>query len=268
MSNDRTGDEPCNRCGETDRHGWIEGDCILPHRGHSTKLVDGAFICRPCVDRHRAWLVEIVDLYGGLSSVLLAGSTALEDTEYQKPRKAPASPSPLNLAAWALLHRSTLNDHIVDVDYIDGRRVETERDAYLGSNLPNIPRVLAGWAQAAYDANGWTADAPTDLSGAAAALTAQADVIAGIPDIDTYDTELRWVYRAVRHAHGLGSGARKPVGRCPSLDGHGRECGGPLWPDKHGGMAVDCGRCRRNYGEAFLRHLGGLLGHVDTPTAS
>lgn len=243
--------DACNRCGQSDGHGWVEGDCVLPHRRHSTRLVDGTHVCIPCVDRHKAWAREIGDLYAGLGDVILAGSVPVDEAEYQKPRKAPASPSPLRLDAWAMftgkVNASVRGD--------DGEM----HDAYMGANLPDVPVILAGWAQAAYDANDWTATAPTDVSGTVTVLIAQADIIAGIEDVDTYDAELRWVYRALRRAHGLSTTGRKPVGRCPSLDGHGKECDGPLWPNPNGVMSVDCGRCARHYGEGFLRHLGGMI---------
>lgn len=251
MSDDET-THLCTRCGSHDRHTWVEGDCVLPHRGHSTKLIEGGHVCRGCVDRHRDWLEEIVLLYGTLAEVVLAGSVPDDDAgEYQKPRKAPASPSPLRLAAWALLH-GKLNDHTVDED-------GGEHAAYLGASLPNIPAVLAGWAQAVFDAQGWTATAPDTVTGAVAALIADRDVMARTPDVDTYDAELRWVYRALRSAHGLSSKGKTPVGRCPSQDGWGKECGGPLWQDKGGAMAVDCGKCGRHFDERFLSHLGGMI---------
>lgn len=245
----------CDRCGAFGDlpHGWIEGDCVLPHRRHSVNLLEGSFVCLPCVNRHREWLVEIVELYATLTDVLLAGSVPDgSGDEYSKPRKAPASPSPLRLQAWALLNTRMLNDHTIDEN-------GEQHAAYLGASLPDIPAVLAGWAQVAYDARGWTATAPTTVEGASAALRVAAEVMARSPEVDTYDAELRWVYAALCHAHGRSTHGRRPVGRCPSLDGAGDPCGGPLWPDPAGRMTVDCGRCGRHFDERFLSHLGGML---------
>lgn len=247
--------EACDRCGAVagEPHQWTEGDCVLPHRRHSLNLLVGSFVCLPCVNRHREWLVEIVEMYATLTDVLLAGSLPDESSgEYEKPRKAPASPSPIRLQAWALLHTRFLNDHTVDED-------GSTHAAYMGANLPNIPDVLTGWAQVAYDERGWTADAPDTVEGASAALRVAAEVMARSAMVDDYDAELRWVRNALCAAHGRSASAARPVGRCPSLNGDGSDCGGPLWPDQAGRMAVDCGRCGRHYDERFLSHLGGML---------
>lgn len=237
----------CTRCGAFGDlpHGWVEGDCVLPHKNHSRATI--GHVCRHCVDRQRDWLREIVELYGTLYLVIEPGSVPDDTAEHGKPRKQPASPAPLRLDAWAMLF-----DRL--------RLYRTGRDA----DLPDVPAVLADLAQRCIDSQGWTATAPDTITGAAAHLTAHAEHIAREPWIDEYDAELGWVRRRLRAAHGIAD--RKPVGRCPSLDGYGRECGGPLWLATDGGMAVDCGRCRRHFDETFLRHLGGLLAaqHAET----
>lgn len=228
-------DEPCSTCGSIDRHVWVEGDCILPHRRHSRRLVPGTFVCEPCVERHTTWLREIVDLYATLTDVLLAGSVPDDTAAHKHQKKAPASPSPIRLDAWALLHNQ-VNDHVNNDD-------GTVSPAYLGANLPDIPAILTGWAQALYDANDWTATAPNTVTGAAAALTAGAETIAGDPDVDSYDAELRWVRRALRNAHGLTD--PHPLGQCLTLD-----CGGNVWPAA--GEQPRCDRCARRYGASDL----------------
>jgi hypothetical protein len=223
--------EACRDCGRNDgTHEWVEGTCVLPHRNHSRKLVDGAHVCTHCVERHETWLTEIVELYATLADVVLTGSVETAPEEYQKPRKRPASPSPLRLGAWAMLH-GQLNDH---VDNGDG----TVTSAYLGANLPDVPAVLAGWAQALYDTEGW-GTAPRYVSGAAAVLKGNSARMAGNPDVDTYDTELKWVRRALRSVHGVTD--PKPLFKCITVD-----CTGQVWAQETG--QPKCGKCQRRYG--------------------
>jgi hypothetical protein len=95
--------------------------------------------------------------------------------------------------------------------------------------------VVEAWAQALYEAT-YAGDPPDyTLAAAAAVLSANADSMARLPVVDEYDAELRWVRSHLRRAHGINN--PKPVGRCPSLDGDGNECGGALWPDEKAGCA-------------------------------
>lgn len=231
--------DPCRHCGRSDgTHEWQDSDCVLPHRNHSRKLVEGAHVCLHCVERHGEWLTEIVELYATLDRVILAGSVESAPDEYQKPRKRPASPSPLRLDAWALLN-GQVNDHTIDRD-------GTVHAAYLGANLPDVPAVLAGWAQTLFDGEGW-GTAPTTVSGAAAVLKANGVRFAANPEIDTFDAELRWVRQALRNAHGVR--APKPFGACMTVD-----CSGQVWPDKDHGNPR-CDRCSRRYGQLDLVRL-------------
>lgn len=240
----------CDRCGTTDhRHTWVEGDCVLPHRGHHKATIGHA--CTGCVQRHRDWLREIIELFTTLAQVVPAGSVPDDTADHGKPRKQPASPAPMRLDAWAMLH--------------DRQRLyRTGRD----SDLPDVPAVLDDLAQRILDDHPHGGDeAGASLDGtavtAARILTEWGERIARGPWIDEYDAELAWVRRRLRAAHGLAS--KHPVGRCPSLDGNGDTCDGPLWPDRHGRLAVDCARCRRHYDETYLRHLGAMIGlrHAD-----
>lgn len=231
----------CERCGAfgTLGHSWVEGDCVLPHRNHSQRLVTGTHVCEPCTERWADWLAEILDLYATLGDVLLAGSVPDDTAQHKHQRKAPASPSPLRLDAWALLHNQ-VNDHI---DNGDG----TISAAYLGPNLPNIPEVLTGWAQAVFDALAWTHKAPDTVSSATAVLRGHTTILAGLPDVDTFDAELRWVRKALRDAHGLA--APKPLGSCLTVG-----CTGRVWPDP-AHRDPQCDRCRRRYGTNDLVRL-------------
>lgn len=232
----------CSKCGRDDgTHEWQDDDCVLPHRGHSTNLIAGGHVCVLCVERHRDWLAEIVELYATLTDVLLAGSIPDDTADHKRAKKAPASPSPLRLDAWALLY-GQLNDHVI----VNG----ADQAAYLGSNLPNVPLVLAGWAQAAFDAQDWTSTAPTTVTGAVAALRAAAEVMGRIPDVDTYDAELRWVRRALRSAHGL----RQPqdFGACLTVTAN-RSCTGRVIRETV--EQPHCKRCNRIYNTNDLVRL-------------
>lgn len=237
---------PCRRCGETGRHDLVDGDCVLRHKKPHVRAQHG-LLCEGCIDRHRDWLKEIPDLYATLGEVVLAGSIMEEIAEHMHTKKAPASPSPLRLDAWAMLY-GRLNQQI---------RIRTEDGSYewidstLGSNLPDVPAVLAKWTQRAYEALCWTGAAPSTCSGAAALLSAQAEAVATLGNVTVYDAELRWVRRAVRSAHGLSD--PKPLGTCMG-DKHGGECVGNVMPDRYGGQPR-CARCGRRYSDLDLVRL-------------
>lgn len=228
----------CERCGAFGDmpHSWVEADCVLPHKGHSRKLVDGAHVCVPCVERWGDWLQEITDLYATLGTVMLAGDVPDDTAEHKRARKQPASPSPIRLDAWALAHPWLLNDHVTDQD-------GTTHAAYLGANLPNVPAVLAAWAQDCYDAQGFTATAPDTVTGAAAVLRGHGETMARLPEVDDYDAELRWVRKALRQAHGITN--PQPICACISVG-----CKGHVWPNH--GEQPRCDRCGRRYGTLDL----------------
>ena len=235
----------CEKCGAFGDlgHSWTEGTCVLPHRYDKPNHPPAATVghcCRWCVERHREWLTEIVELYATLEDVLEPGSVVETTGEYQKPRKQPASPAPVRLEAWAMLFDA-------DRLYATGRF----------SALPDVPSVLSGWAGATFDELHYNATAPNTVTGAVAVLSANAETIAAAAFVDDYDAELTWVRTALRRAHGIVD--VQPVGRCPSLDGNGQQCGGPLWADTSGKMSVRCGNCERVFDEQFLRHLGGMM---------
>jgi hypothetical protein len=212
-------------------------------KGHSTRLIEGAHVCISCVDRHRDWLTEIVELFGTLHLLLvppLSSGAASPDGDYEKPRKAPEAPVPVRLDVLAMLSDRA-------------RLFRTGRP----SDLPDVPSVMEAWAQALYEAT-YDGDVPGyTLAAAAAVLRANAEAMARLPIIDEFDAELRWVRTHLRRAHGISS--PKPVGKCPTLDGDGTMCGGALWPDEAGRLRVSCSRCERVFGETMLRHLGGMM---------
>jgi len=236
----------CDRCGAFGDipHGWIEGDCILPHRSHSRATI--GHVCEWCIGRHRKTLIEIVDLYATLHEVIPLGSVPDDTATEKKHLKRPASPAQMNLAAWAMLH-------------------DRDRMFRTGefSDLPDVPAVLAEKAQELYDALGWTAAAPTSASGAGGVLRAHAEDVAVQPWIDTYDAELRWLIAKLRMAHHMDT--PRPLGRCLSVG-----CGGKVWRDK-AGREPACDRCQRRYGnrdQAKLRVQEEIEARDQTPTTS
>jgi hypothetical protein len=231
--------DACPRCGRSDgTHEWVEQDCVLPHHAQHTRARIG-HVCRDCVTRHRHWLNETLTLYAGLQEILYTASNG--GGGGMRHQKLSETPSPLRLEAWALLF-DTAHMHATDAPYSE--------------ELPDIPAVLCSWAGWAYEAAGYGHDgAPSTLSGAVALLVIQAADVARQPWVDEYDTELGWCRSTLLRTYGKSD--RRPVGRCPSLDGDGQECGGQLW--QAGGVSVRCDRCRRFFGERFLRHLGGMM---------
>lgn len=215
-------------------HQWTEGTCLLPHRydkpAHPPAATVG-FCCAWHVQRHRDALAEIVELYATLADVLEPGSIPDDTAEHGKPKKAPASPAPVRLEAWAMLF---------DTDRMFLRQY--------GSDLPDVPAVLTGWADATWEAMHYTATVPTTVSGAAAILTANADTIAALPWVDDYDAELGWVRNALRRAHGLTT--PHPLGDCLTVG-----CEGRVWRDPDGDGRPKCDRCARRYGTLDIVRL-------------
>lgn len=222
----------CERCGRFGDlpHGWVEGDCVLPHKGHSQKLVAGTHVCQPCLERWAEWLTEITELYATLGTVLAVGSIP-DDTARHDHQKITGSPALMRLGAWALLHPEGLNSHVLGED---GELHHTGL-----SGLPDVADVLHNHAQAVFDAQGWTMDAPDTVTGASAVIRSNLAVLAGTPDVDTFDAELRWVRRALRTAHSISDPL--PVFRCITVD-----CTGQVWRMTAG--SPQCDRCRRRYG--------------------
>jgi hypothetical protein len=234
----------CDRCGEKDgTHTYVEGDCVLRHRNHSTRLVEGTFVCVWCVARHQSWLREILDLYATLDQVLEPGSIPDDTADHKRPKKPAETPSPVRLEAWALLFdkarlfTATIDEHGIS------------HPAYLGGSLPDVPGVLTGWAQNACDDQGL---AGTSLHGdvmtAVRLLTEHAEFIVGRPWVDTYDTELGWCRTSLMRAHGITN--PRPLGKCLTVNDT-TACTGNVWADKDGGQPR-CDRCNRRYGTLDL----------------
>jgi hypothetical protein len=256
----------CGRCGAEDEqpHEWTDGDCVLPvHRNHSRRLVDGGHVCIWCVERHRDWLAEIVELFTTLPYVL----ESLEAGEPEigtKPSKQPDAPAPCRLEILSLMNPGRINGRIQDGLLPDGRI--KWRSALGGDNLPDVPATVgvlaANLHEAMYGVTGTVGDT---LAGAAAFLQANIERLACDPEIDTADAELTWVRRHLLAAHGLKDRPAVVVNRkadapmiCPTLIGQ-FSCGGALIPDTTGELAVHCAKCQRVFQEHELRRLGQML---------
>jgi hypothetical protein len=229
---DRNPAEDCRVCpGHAGHHQPDDDDCVLQHsyskKSHPPKAQFG-HVCRYCVTRHREWLGEIFDLYATLVMILLPGSIPDNTAAHGHTKKAPEAPAPVRLGALAMT--------------ADRNRLLRTGDP---TDLPDVPAVLTDMAQRYCDDNSLEG---ASLNGTASAavrlLTEHAETLATMPWIDEYDAELGWMRRQLRTEHGISNQPAQPVGRCPSLDGDGHPCNGPLWPDRHGVMAVECGTCR------------------------
>lgn len=233
----------CRKCGSVDPevHSWVEGDCILPHRRHS-KVAEG-FVCQHCIDRWVEWLGEVVELYATLADVLPLGSIP-DDTAEHKHTKRDGSPAMFRLDAYALMRPHEINPVVTD----DGK---THRHTWL-TGLPQVPDLLANWAEAIWDANQWGADWPTTVTGAAAAIRANTETIAHLEDVDTFDAELKWIRRTLRTTHGMTD--PQMLGRCLTVT-DGKDCGGLVMPSRDQDKRPRCTRCHRRYDTLDLVRL-------------
>lgn len=229
----------CEKCGAFGSmpHAWVEGDCILPHMEHHRATV--GHCCRGCVDRHKAWLTEIVELFATLDEVIDPTAIPDDTAEHKRPKKQPASPAPLRLGAWAMLYdRERLLPFTLD-EHGNGL------PAYLSGSLPDVPEILAGWASWAVETGAPPVGGDvSSVTTASIQLRIAAEHVAGQPWIDDYDAELAWVRTSLRTAHDI----RDPqsLGRCITVT-DGKECHGQVWPSPDRDPRPKCDRCRRRY---------------------
>lgn len=249
----------CERCGAFGDlpHEWIDDDCVLPAhnyaKAHPPRATIG-HVCVRCVDRWRDWLREIPELWVALPQVLEPGSVP-DDTASHKRTRRSASPAPMRLSAWALLHPGLVNTLIHDPQQ-PGRMVYTGT-----SGVPDVVTLLANWTEAVFQARGWTGTPPDTVSGCTVALSAAVEVLACTPDVDEFDADLGWIRRSLRSAHALSEPA--PLGRCITVT-DGRDCGGQVWPDRGGDGRPQCRRCRRRYGPLDLVRLQAMAAREGT----
>lgn len=231
---------PCQVCGTIGGHSWTDTDCLnVPAHDHRRASV--GFLCPACVDRIVDHLADILILYATLPFVTPIGSVH-EDVAPHRHVKNDSAPAPMRLSAVALL---------------DSRNPATGNYA---ADVPDVAGVIGGWAECLCDRRGLAgASLNGTLTASVHLLREHAPYAAAAPWVDEFQVEVEWVWRSLRDAHGLTPPEARPIGRCPSLDGDGFMCGGDLWADRAGAMQVACGRCKRIFGETYLRHLGGML---------
>lgn len=187
-------------------------------------------------------LQDILELWALLPLYLLPGQSVDDGSRHLKISAAPAPGS---------LHVMSLTDRRMHAPRPPGEQLwYQETDDIVDAFGTLVER-------AAYVAFGRDITNPdlVTITATVRLLRDNRDWIAGQDWISDYAEELR----DLRAALTMGSTRNRPVGHCPSLNGDGTECGGPLWPDRNGAMAVDCGTCERHYDERFLSHLGGMM---------
>jgi len=238
----------CRRCGAFGGmdHGWVEGDCMLPHKNHSAATV--GHCCAWHVERHQAWLGEIAELYDDLPDVVDEGSVP-DDTAEHKHTKRPASPALMRLEAWSMVYEA---DDLWAAGDVSADSRTWDGDGILGRNylrgLPDVAAVMGSWAQGCVDSLGMTFTVSRRVSANAALLKTNAEHIATQAWVDDYDAELGWLRRCLRRAHGISD--PEPLAPCIDVT-NGRECHGMVWP----GQPPKCDRCARKYNTLDLVRL-------------
>jgi hypothetical protein len=226
--------------------------CVMPHgttfEGEPRRVsVSVGFLCRQHRAQMDAHVTEIQNLVVDTQRIRDGGAPrdASPKTRHTKSAEAPA---PGDLGIMALFDSRTHTQRLAGTD------VNPAGD----QSEPMIPveHIAASWLLLVAEERPLTADLPRSLLAQFDLLVRHHDWMAEQLWIDDYLLELAELRKHLRSA--VREVDPAPVGRCPSQDGDGVPCGGPLWPTA-GMMAVDCGRCHRHFGEAFLRHLGGMI---------
>jgi hypothetical protein len=218
--------------------------CPLSHRRPSR-----AEIGRICA-HHAAAITEtlqdILEFWALLPLYLIPSQDGHDSGS--KREKAADAPAPLRVDVLALTdHRNP------------AARDPGDQPWWAPIDVPDVAGVLTAWVALAV-----AADTPPPLTvpTAVRALQAHNHRLAGMDCLPDYWTELRRVRSALAAANS--EPPPRPVGRCPTLDGDGNTCDGPLWADRHGPepaspLRVTCSTCGRVFDEPMLRHLGSLL---------
>lgn len=216
--------------------------CVIEHRKPTS--AHRGLVC----DHHEAairdTLRDIVELYA-------AGPN--QDREHFdssdiRHLKQPHSPAPIDLAWTALTDPRTgaMNDP----------HSEYTLTALYGGQIPNPVAELQVFTDYIADERNM-ARPGRSVTQQVQFLHANHDWILADPMVEDYDKHLRTLRSKLAAA--LHIPQPKPVAACPFRDGDGERCAGPLWPDRYGAMAVDCGKCGAHIDETMLRRLGGML---------
>lgn len=219
--------------------------CIADH-AERTEAETGQ-LCR----RHRRQLDDLTSEIGLLivdTCRIRDGGAPQEHTEKTRWVKSPEAPAPGNLTLIAMFDPRTAATRLPGTtDNPAGDQSEP---------VGNVLHTVSSWLLLVAEERPLTAALPRSVLVQLDLLKRHHDWIAAQDWVDDYAAELGEVRKALRVA--VREGGERAVGRCPSQDDNGAVCNGPLFPVE-GEMAVDCRRCRRHYGEEYLRHLGGMI---------
>lgn len=216
--------------------------CVLRHPRKPVEASTGLLCTHHALALNEA-LQDILELWALVPLYLLPGSGTDDGSRHTKTADPPA---PGNL------HVMSLRDSRMFAPRPPGDQLWFQET----DDIPDAPGTLRERAELVADERRITNPDLGTISATVLFLRTHRDWIAARDWVADYDDELHILRRALS----LGPGERtRPVGACPTLDGDGKPCGGPLWADRYGAMQVTCGRCERVFDEPMLRHLGGMM---------
>lgn len=210
--------------------------CILPHRDPKTPAT-GLLVCHG----HRRWLADTLDDIAETTCLLpafLEPGSSIDDGRQVKSKRIDP-PAPIRLDVVGLGDRRTVYRH-------DG-------DIY------PVLAVLEAWGRLVREERALTRPStPATILSETSLLIKHLDWIAAQPFVDDLAAELRAAKSALHAA--IGDHAPRKVGDCPIVHPDTGLCGGRLYQDRYGRLAVSCSQCGEEWGELELRRLGLVLG--------
>lgn len=210
--------------------------CILPHREPKTTL-DGLMLCPGHLRWMTSTLDDIIDTTCLLPAFLEPGSSIDDGRQVKSKRVDP--PAPIRLDVVGLTDRRTVY-------------------RYDGDVYP-VLAVMEAWARLVREEREITPPStPATILSETSLLIVHAYWIAAQPFVDEFAAELRQVKSALHSA--IGDYAPRSVGTCPVVHPESGTCGGRLYQDRYGRLAVSCSKCGEEWGEMELRRLGLVIG--------
>jgi hypothetical protein len=197
---------------------------------HPVRVATPNLACHRCTDRLDTWLREIPEHYAALPA-LLTTATVDPDTRYGR-RADPPAPMRLDI-----------------IDLLD------HRHGPCGDEFHGALGALAGWVRVTAEDRRVALPDGT-MSAMAGFLLRHLDWIVQQPFVDDLTSEIRALHRQLATAVGIHPPA--PVGHCTATGADGNQCGGPLWPDRIGGVV--CGTCGDRWSSLALARLGARIG--------
>lgn len=209
--------------------------CLLPH-AHPKTPANGLMVC----PGHRRWLADtlddIIETTCLLPAFLEPGSSIDDGRQVKSKRVDP--PAPIRLDVVGLRDRRTVY-------------------RYDGDIYP-VLAVVEAWARLVREERELTRPStPATILSETTLLINHLDWITAQPFVDELATELRSTKSALHSA--IGDHAPKSVGKCPVVHPDSGLCGGRLYQDRYGRLAVSCSKCGEEWGELELRRLGLVL---------